>query len=562
MNGRLSCVASALVCVCVASQICASPRKKVIGSGWCHNTATVDDFLDHAALYDRTGVDGVLVWLRGRDKEGNSTGMRGIWSEDWTCDMFSHMVPKLRKMTEHPAFRENFLATFRSPTNHVEWTDDAAWARVAENMRVAAATARDGGCRGLHMDCEDYRKARQFLRHPGELPYDELCALARRRGAEVFKGVFAEFPEAVILSFWFISWHATWHYGQDVRSVAQGRGDLWPSFVNGMLDVLPPSARLVDGNEYAYRFDAAKNDFAASAHRTRNTLAAHIEPENLEKYRRQMQISFGIYLDMYVNPTNSSWHFPPVEGSRLETFFRNLSQALDVADEYVWIYGERHQFVKWRDGFGICKGTKPDTWNDCLPGFNDTVASTKDRNGFGRRRAAELAASGKLRNLVQNGECMSSGDGSMPKPFGCWQPGKPENHKGRFGSDSGFGDGDNSSLCAEGVPEGCFTATVKDVKPEGLYLVRCSACGEGTSVKIAWKDAKRKWTGLSEYMPFPEKSGAWRRGSAVVRIPPQAKEMQVHLCVSLAPNEKCWFDSIEVFNLSPECTTFRQKTIP
>ena len=538
----------ALLAACVV--FCAdAAEKKVIGCGWGHNPATPDDFIAHADLYDKTGIDGVLVWLRGLNGEGKPVGMRNILYEDWSCEMFAPMVPKLKAMTAYRAFRENFLITMRSPRAHLDWRDDVVWARLAENMRVAACIARDGGCRGLHMDLEDYGKARQFFRQPGEMPYEDLCRLVRRRGAETFRGVFREYPEARILSFWFLSWLPTWYHGQDLRCMAHDRGDLWPSFVNGILDVLPPTARLIDGNEHAYRYSSDRNDFAASAFRTRSRLAALVEPENRARYDRQMQIGFGLYLDMYVNPTNSSWYFPPKNGSRLETFVWNLEQALDVADEYVWVYGEKLQFVKWRDGFRVAGGTKPETWDDVLPGFNDVIASAKDRDGFGRRRAAELEAAGKLRNIAENGDCVGAAAGKLPKPFGCWQPGKKENHRGTFASDAAFGDGDSSSLCAEGVPSGCFTLVAKGVTPGALYLVRCSASGEGTSATVAWTDEKRKWTGQSEYMPFREKAGAWRRGEVIVRVPTTARNLHLHMGVSLAPGEKAWFDAIRIFPL-------------
>jgi len=540
-------VATAALCLCALAAD-AAPRKKVIGCGWGFNTATVDDFLSHAELFDETGLDGVLVWLRGRNPDGKSVGMRNIYEEDWTHEAFAPMVPKLKLMTEHEAFRENFLITMRSPRDRKEWTDDAVWARLAENMRVAARIAKEGGCRGLHMDLEDYCKVRQFFRQPGELPYAELCRLARRRGAQVFGGVFREFPEARVLSFWFLSWLPTWYHGQDIQCLTHDRQDLWPSFVNGILDVMPPTARLIDGNEHAYRFSSDRNDFASSAHRTRTTLLPLVEPENRTKYKEQMLVGFGHYLDMYTNPTNSSWYFPPKNGSRLLTFQLNLEQSMDVADEYVWVYGERHQFVKWKGAFNLNKGCKTERWEDRLPGFNDSIAAAKDRDGFGRKRTAELASRGLLRNLAVNGECAGK-DGALPEPFGCWQPGKKENHKGVFGSDQTHGDGDSTSLCAEGVPSGCFTTTVKNIAPGGLYLVKCSAYGEGTSAVVAWKDAKRKWTGQSEYMPFRETYGEWRRGSVVVRAPVDAKDLHLHLGVSLAPDEKCRFDSIEIYLL-------------
>lgn len=90
-------------------------KKKVIGCGWGFNNATVDDFLAHAEEFGETGLDGVLVWLRGRDKTGRFVGMRAIYDQDWTYEAFAPMVPKLRKMTGYNAFKENFLITMRSP---------------------------------------------------------------------------------------------------------------------------------------------------------------------------------------------------------------------------------------------------------------------------------------------------------------------------------------------------------------------------------------------------------------------------------------------------------------
>ena len=546
-----SCMKKALlftVAFCLAvSSAEAAKKKKVIGCGWGFNTATADDFLAHSKEFGETGLDGVLVWLRGRDKSGRSVGMRAIYDQDWTYEAFAPMVPKLREMTKHNAFKENFLITMRSPRERKAWTDDAVWARLAENMRVAARIARDGGCVGLHMDLEDYSKVRQFYRSPDEMPYDELCRLVRRRGAEVFKGVFAEYPKAKVLSFWFLSWLHSSKKAQDACVVTHERQDLWPAFVNGILDVLPPTATLIDGNEHAYRFSSEKNDFAVSAHRTSRKLIDLVEPENRAKYATQMQISFGLYLDMYTNPEGAKWYFPPTCGSRLRTFSENLEQAMDVADEYVWVYGEKFQFIKWKDGFKVNKSCNADRWDDVLPGFNSTVAFLNDRESFGRRRVAELAAEGKLCNLAPNAACDGIG-GKLPQPFGCWQPGKKEKHAGTFGCDQSMGDGDSTSLCAEGVPSGCFTLKLPDIKPGGTYVVKCSSKGKGTSAMVTWTDDKRNWMD-SVYVQSWEQSGDWRRGFITVRAPFTAKNLHLHLGVSLVPGEKCWFDSIEIIPL-------------
>jgi hypothetical protein len=217
---------------------------------------------------------------------------------------------------------------------------------------------------------------------------------------------------------------------------------------------------------------------------------------------------------------------------------------MDVADEYVWVYGEKFQFVRWKDGSVPAKSGKNVRWDDVLPGFDSTIAFLNDRESFGRRRVAELSAEGKLRNLAQNAACNGVG-GKLPKPFGCWQPGKKDRHAGTFGSDQRTGDGDSSSLCAEGVPSGCFTLKIENIVPGGSYVVKCSAKGKGTSAMVTWTDGKRNWMD-SVYVQDWEQSGEWRRGFITVRAPFTAKNLHLHLGVALAPGEKCWFDSIEI----------------
>ena len=82
--------------------------------------------------------------------------------------------------------------------------------------------------------------------------------MARKRGREIFGEVFRVYPDVVILSLWLFSWDIA-----DVRSnnpvlSARSTGNLWPAFVNGILDVLPSTALLVDGNEWAYQIEASR----------------------------------------------------------------------------------------------------------------------------------------------------------------------------------------------------------------------------------------------------------------------------------------------------------------
>ena len=127
---------------------------------------------------------------------------------------------------------------------------DAAWANAASNAAVFARAARKAGFRGVCLDHEDYTKQTQFRLSPGDPAYAEACRLARRRGRQFFAAFFSEFPEARLLAFWlFTEWREIVRARDVVQAAEEMKGDLWHAFLNGMLDVVPPSAKFIDGNE-------------------------------------------------------------------------------------------------------------------------------------------------------------------------------------------------------------------------------------------------------------------------------------------------------------------------
>lgn len=552
-------LALALVLVgAVTFSTLADQRKKVVCCGWGMSAATPDVYITHADRFARCGVDGILTSLQSRRPDGTLRVLSKVFETDWKYEDFAQEVPKLGKMTAHPAFRETFLTLYLSPSKRrLDWFDDASWARVAANLRTLARLAREGGCRGIAVDPEDYIKRRQFKRLPTDRPGVDMCRIARRRGAELFREVFTEYPNVTILSFWFLSLTPNWYgskYGfRDMTAISEGDDSLWPAFLDGMLDVLPRTAKLVDGNE-DYWLDADKGAFYKARHWIRHGLRPLVSPENRGKYDSQMQVSSGIYLDMYVNPTNSTWHFPPKNGSRLETLRRNYVQALDAADEYVWLYGEKHQFVEWDDFYPLQKACLRERWEDVLPGINDMIAAEKDPDGFVAARKAVLQANNQWENMVSNGVCAADGVGDVPKPFSVWWSPPPDKKDasakgsvGTFCTDINFGDGDSSSLCAIGVPDGCFLLSVKGVLPDEYYFVRASSCGDGTSATVSWRDARGRYVGDTCYLKFGEPAGRWRHGGVLVRAPMGATKICLSLGVRLAPGGKAWFDNVGVF---------------
>ena len=96
----------------------------------------------------------------------------------------------------------------------------------------------------------------------------------------------------------------------------------------------------VDGCERAYRFNS-REEYLAAANLIRNKCQRLVSPENRAKYRAQVQVSFGVYLDAYVNPPDSNWYIDPGRQTPVRRLADNVASALEAADEYVWIYGEQ-----------------------------------------------------------------------------------------------------------------------------------------------------------------------------------------------------------------------------
>ncbi len=544
----------AAVAVATAVAACAEPvQKKFVLFGWELQEATPGQILANADKLAGTPFDGVGIYLKIKDAEGRECSYRGTVSgPEWPKGVFDPYLPDLKRFAETDHLRESFIVGFRSPLKRLKWTDDAAWQAAASNMRELARLAREAGIRGIVADHEDYGKLRQFFRIEDDPPYDELVKLARMRGREVFGPVFREYPEVRILFYWFLSEKADYFTTGDPAAEISRKQDLWPAFADGILDVMPPSARIIDGDENAYRADYATRDFHVSACNQRILAPKLISPENRAKHALQVQVGFGIYFDMYANPEGSYWYFGPDGGSRAEHFRRNLAEAVHLVDEYVWFWSEHHITVKW-ENMHLQKRIdgKDVTWDECIPGFFSAMSGVRDIDGGLRRRRTELETAGKLVDENPNPSCADDGGKPLPAPYEVWRGKDVE--KAVFRVDGEIGDGDSASLFMGGTTTGTMYIDRKGVVPGGAYCVSCRAKGERPAVKVGWKRDGRLAQGKPEVeLLFGEADASgWRTGEAYFNVPPGVDAMCVILY--LAPPRRAsdgiWFDNIHVYRL-------------
>lgn len=523
---------------------------KVVAFGWEFSNKSVRDLAAIADSLDTHPIDGIGVYLNEPQADGTTLSTHNIMRETWRRETLAPLVPLAREITAHRSMRECFIGTFRAPSgSRIEWNDDDGWARIASNMAIAAFFAREGGFRGISMDPEDYHGTAQFRRKPADPPYEDLRAIARQRGREVFSGVFAEYPDIRILSFWLLSIGQRGFGIGDLAENARENGDLWPAFVDGILDVMPPTARLIDGCEHSYRYESSRGDFFRAGDAIRRRLPALLAPENRAKYAAQVGISFGIYLDMFANPEGSSWFAGPVDGSRIRHFERNLNQAAEAADGYVWLWGEKHCWGDWgSDGPNPGRGISPRQWTQALPGLGEAILAVKDPTAYAAKREAVLRAEGRWASLIGTSE-----DGrTVFGQFEPWQHTKAR--QGRLWLDDTCGEADSSCLAAEDCENGAFSVNVaRPLLAGDRLLVRASMRGDGGSAQFCWKRDGGAWDW--DVLPpvrlcfgEPDAEG-WRHGEAIVRVPEGAAGAGLILSVRQNPGEICRFDNVEIFFL-------------
>ena len=533
----------AAVGACVLSGLADVPglhRAKVVCYGWDLLASSPEELVENAEAFSRCGSDGVSVVLAGRAGTVGYDMRETLTQTGWTEEMLASRLPALKRLHALPGLQESLIMAWFAPSRRLSWTDDAAWATAAKNIGVLAWAAAQAKLKGLMIDNEDYRNVRQWYYDAAKdgPSYVETCAHVRRRGAEVGKAAFGAHPTARLLFMWLLSEHRPYFTCADPVTEKRKIGDLWPAFVDGMLDVIPPEAKLVDGNEHAYFADADRADFFKHAWNIRQGALALVAPENRARYQSQVSVSSGIYLDMYINTDRTScWYFGPgSDGRRVTKLIGNLAQAVRVADEYVWVYGEKRTIIDWRtddrrSGAGADKrwsavrSSRGATWNDALPGFTSAVLAVTDPEGLAARAFAADDAANRAGELLPKGN------------WGFWQ--HPKESHGEWSSDAAdvpFA-GCAPALVASNVVRGCFIKNVS-VTSGRLFAVSGWMKGRG-AISVTWERNGELTNSDRTYsLPFDAdaKEDEWRRAVFAVCVPPGMDALVVHPAAAHRPN--------------------------
>lgn len=313
-----------------------APAKKLIEFGWDEpDTAFMRR---HIAEMEQAPFDGVVFHVNHTEANGQSG--RFLW-EAWGRRAFTaaELEPALADLAATPfaRFKENFLRFNTSPGD-LDWFDD--FSAVLGNARLAARVAHDGRAAGILFDTEQYQAPlfdyrRQRDRHGRS--WEAYAGQARRRGREIMEAFQQGYPGlTVFLTFGYgVPWLEMRHGAPALAACEYG---LLVPFLDGMVDAARGRTRVVDGHEPAYFHNKDLATFA-SAYRmlTEDLLPIVADPT---RYRRLLSVSFGLFMDY--DPRERRWN--GVDGSANyytpADFEASVRAALDIADEYVWIYTE------------------------------------------------------------------------------------------------------------------------------------------------------------------------------------------------------------------------------
>ena len=108
--------------------------------------------------------------------------------------------------------------------------------------------------------------------------FAEYRIRARQRGREVMQAVAEEFPEITLMTYrLFCDLLPVLDSGAPADALEPSEYGLQPAFVDGWCDVMPPTVRIVEGDEDGYRFNS-EADFNRAYTRLRTRLPAFVSP--------------------------------------------------------------------------------------------------------------------------------------------------------------------------------------------------------------------------------------------------------------------------------------------
>lgn len=564
----------------------AAPRIKLLEAGWEQPTAV--DLRQNLKQMENTPFDGFMLMLRGRDDAGRSILMTNAFSDvPWKLSWFQSSIDDL-KAAQSSRLTDNFIRLNSNPAN-VDWFDDAGWKEIINHWRIAAEVVKQTGLKGIMLDTEHYTPGASqydYAAQPqrDQHTFEQYQEKARQRGRELISAVAQVDPKITLFTFFMLTEATNIKAAQstdpqavlklaattnlppanDPQAIIHRTGgyNLGSAFVNGWLDVAPSTMKFVEGCEPGYGY-VDEIDYLRAANIIRHKCLRLIAPENRDKYKTQMHMAMAFYLDAYANPSTSPWYIPPVNGLRIERLKENLQYAGEVVDQYIWFWGEKHRWFSTPN-----KPLANNSWEDAIPGVNQTLLAFAHPERLVEMAEAQLDKAATKINLIQNGDFSAEGANTAsankvmdwqsknaPQNWNSWQTAKST---GTIGLDKTVNhDGKSYSAKFVNVLEGSLIQQ-HAVQPGEMYLVRAWSRQQGAGsslIRVDWQTAEKGWLdGQKQGVTFmPEKSTSadgWQQIQGVVTVPEGAAKLVVIVSTSNQPTDGAiWFDDVQLYKI-------------
>ncbi|MFO0892736.1 MAG: hypothetical protein U0790_26795 [Isosphaeraceae bacterium] len=233
-------------------------------------------------------------------------------------------------------FRDNFLR-FNVTPGDLDWFEDHE--AVMANARLAARLAREGHCRGILLDTEQYEKGLfnyRKQRRAATTSWEAYAAQVRVRGEEFMAALQEGFPGLRLMTTFGPS--LAWKQGDGGKvPLAERDYGLIVPFFDGMIAASRGETRIVDGYELSYGYrDPAQFDRGRQI-MTVDAAGLMIDPR---AYARLVRPGFGLWMDYDWRKRGWKADDPEANYFSPARFRTALRAALERADEFVWVYTE------------------------------------------------------------------------------------------------------------------------------------------------------------------------------------------------------------------------------
>lgn len=293
----------------------------------------------HVAAMEQMPFDGTVFGIKYTKPDGKQGDFQ--W-DNWGKAAFTEeqLKPALDdlKATAFKRFAHNFLR-FNTASKEHDWFDD--FSAIIGNARLAASIARQadkatGKFPGIKFDVEQYNDklfTYSAQRDKATKSWDEYAKQARKRGREVMEAFQDGYPDVTVLMS--LGYSGAWYYAQGGKPLKDWDYGLLAPFMHGMTEAVKGRAKIVDGYEIGYYLQPETLHFGYKA-MDKDLLGIVADAK---KYRQVTSLGFGLWMDK----NHATWNPDDVAQNDWtpETFEVLVRKALQLSDEYVWVYTDK-----------------------------------------------------------------------------------------------------------------------------------------------------------------------------------------------------------------------------